>query len=152
MITIPPGDGVRIESPLEQWHRIVLSQDAGAVCGLLAEDTIFYSPVAYTPQRGREAAGRYLRAALRVFFNPSFRCVRKMTGPRDGLFEFETEIDGILVNAIDLLRWNGEGRVVEFKVMVRPLRAISLTQQRMAAMLESEQAGAPRRSNAHIGL
>ena len=125
------------ENPVEKWHRIVLTQDPGGLSDLLADDAVFYSPVAYSPHRGREVTIRFLSAALRVFFNPSFRCVRKIVGPAGGLFEFETQIDGVMVNAVDLLTWNGDGRVVEFKVMVRPLKALNLTQQRMAAMLES---------------
>ena len=94
-------------------------------------------PIAYAPQRGREGVARYLIAAMRVFFNPSFHCVRKIVGTSDGIYEFESMIDGVMVNALDVIAWNGEGRVVEFKVMVRPLKAIHLTQERMAAMLES---------------
>ena len=73
-------------------------------------------------------------------FNPSFRCVRKLVGASDGVleFEFETELDGVWVNAIDLMRWNEASRVIEFKVMVRPLKAIELTQQRIGAMLQAE--------------
>jgi len=127
------------ENPVEKWHRIVSMQDPSGLNDLLADDAVFYSPVAYTPQRGREVTARFLSAALRVFFNPSFRCVQKIVGPSEGLFEFETQIDGIMVNAVDLLKWNSDGRVVEFKVMVRPLKALNLTHQRMAAMLESMQ-------------
>lgn len=126
-----------LENPIERWHRIVLTQDTAGLSDWLADDAVFHSPVAYAPQRGREAVSRYLIAALQVFFNPSFRCVRKIVGTSDGMYEFETTIDGVLVNALDLITWNSEGRVVEFKVMVRPLKAIHLTQQRMAAMLES---------------
>jgi hypothetical protein len=124
-------------NPVEEWHRIVMTQDASGLNGLLADDAVFHSPVIHTPQRGREVVTRYLSAALRVFFNPSFRCIRRIVGPSDGLYEFETEIDGVLINAVDLLKWDDAGRVVEFKVMVRPLKAINLTQQRMGAMLES---------------
>jgi hypothetical protein len=124
----------------------VIANEARGLNDLLADDVVFYSPVAYTAQRDREVTTRFLSAALRVFFNPSLRCVRKIVGPSDGLFEFETQIDGILVNALDLLTWNSDGRVVEFEVMVRPLKAINLTQQKMAAILVSTQV------NATLGL
>jgi len=108
-----------INDPVEKWHHIVLTQDASGLSDFLADDAVFYSPILFAAQRGKEVVTRYLSAALRVFFNPSFRCVRKLVGPSDGLFEFETEIDGVLVNAIDLIKWNDDKRVVEFKVMVR---------------------------------
>jgi hypothetical protein len=104
---------------------------------LLAEDAVFHSPVVHTPQRGRKRAAAYLSAAFHVFFNPTFRYVREIVGASDAMLEFETEIDGVLVNGVDLIKWNEAGQIVEFKVMLRPLKAINLIHQRMAAMLQS---------------
>ncbi len=122
---------------LGTWHRLVRSQDTSGLNTLLAEDAIFYSPVVHTPQRGRKLVAMYLSAAFHVFFNPTFRYVREIVGEADAMLEFETEIDGILVNGVDLLRWNSTGQIIEFKVMLRPLKAINLIHQRMAAMLQS---------------
>jgi hypothetical protein len=74
-----------------------------------------------------------------VFFNESFRYVRELTGPHDAALEFEVEIDGISVNGIDLIKWNDEGKIVEFKVLVRPLKAINLIHQKMAELLRANQ-------------
>lgn len=130
---------LRLESthPLDTWHRLVRTQDAAGLPVLLAEDAVFLSPVVHTPQRGRVLAAAYLGAAFQVFFNPSFRYVRELVGEHDAMLEFETEIDGVLVNGVDLIKWNAAGRIVEFKVMLRPLKAINLVQQRMAAMLQA---------------
>ena len=127
------------EHPLDTWHRLVRTQDPSGLNTLLAEDAVFHSPVVHTPQRGRELASRYLNAAFQVFFNPTFRYVREIVGRTDAMLEFETEIDGILVNGVDLIQWNESGQIVEFKVMLRPLKAINLIHQRMAAMLQSSQ-------------
>jgi hypothetical protein len=104
---------------------------------LLAEDVVFHSPVVHTPQCGRKVAAGYLSAAFRVFFNPTFRYVREIIGSSDAMLEFETEIDGVLVNGVDLIKWNDAGHIVEFKVMIRPLKAINLIHERMAAMLQA---------------
>jgi SnoaL-like domain len=125
------------DHPLATWHRLVRTQDSSGLNGLLAEDAVFHSPVVHTPQRGRKLASAYLSAAFQVFFNPSFRYVREIVGPSDAMLEFETEIDGIVVNGIDLIKWNADGQIVDFKVMLRPLKAINLIHQRMAAMLQS---------------
>ncbi|MBK8738718.1 MAG: nuclear transport factor 2 family protein [Betaproteobacteria bacterium] len=127
------------DHPLEVWHRLVREHDPSGLNDLLAEDAIFYSPVVHTPQRGRELAVGYLSAAFHVFFNPTFRYVRQIVNASDAMLEFETEIDGILVNGVDLIKWNDRGEIVEFKVMIRPLKAINLIHQRMAAMLQSNQ-------------
>ena len=125
------------EHPLHTWHRLVRTHDPSGLSALLAEDAVFHSPVVHTPQRGRTLAAGYLSAAFQVFFNPSFRYVRELTGPSDAMLEFETEIDGILVNGVDLIRWNEAGQIVDFKVMLRPLKAINLIHQRMAAALQA---------------
>jgi hypothetical protein len=98
---------------------------------------VFVSPIVHTPQRGKAITAAYLGAAFAVFFNPSFRYVREIVGEHDAALEFETEIDGITVNGVDLIKWNAAGRIVEFKVMVRPLKAINLIHERMAALLQS---------------
>jgi hypothetical protein len=127
------------EHALEAWHRLVDSRDASGLSDLLADDAVFHSPVVHTPQRGKRLAAGYLEAAFQVFFNPGFRYVREIVGDSDAMLEFETEIDGVLVNGIDLIRWNDAGRIVDFKVMLRPLKAINLIHQKMAAMLQPNQ-------------
>lgn len=125
------------EHPLETWHRLVREQDPSGLNALLAEDAVFHSPVVHTPQRGRMLAAGYLGAAFKVFFNPGFRYVREIVGETDAMLEFETEVDGVLVNGVDLIKWNDAGQIVEFKVMLRPLKAINIIHQRMAELLQS---------------
>ena len=127
--------------PIETWHRLVESVDPSSLDELLADDAVFFSPVVHTPQRGKALAKAYLTAALQVFSNPSFRYVHEILGPSDAMLEFETEIDGVLVNGVDIIKWNEEGKVVEFKVMIRPLKAIGLIHERMGAMLAAKQPG-----------
>jgi hypothetical protein len=128
-----------IEHPLVAWHRLVRTRDPAGLHTLLAEDAVFCSPVVHTPQRGKRLAASYLSAAFHVFFNPTFRYVREIVGPADAMLEFETEVDGVLVNGVDLIKWDDAGHIIEFKVMLRPLKAINVIHQRMAAMLQSGQ-------------
>ena len=125
------------QTTIEQWHSVVQSHDLSGLDELLAEDAVFVSPVVHTAQRGKTITKAYLSAAFVVFFNPSFRYVREIVGPSDAMLEFETEIDGILVNGVDIIKWNVAGKIVEFKVMVRPLKAITVIHERMAKMLSS---------------
>ncbi len=120
---------------VENWHEIVRTRHAGLLDALLADDVVFYSPVVHTPQVGKTVTAVYLKAAMHVFDNESFRYVRQVVGESDAVLEFETEIDGITINGVDMIRWNADGRITEFKVMVRPLKAINLIHERMAAML-----------------
>lgn len=120
---------------LDTWHRLVRSGDTTGLYDLLAEDAVFHSPVVHTPQRGRKLTHMYLAAAFKVFFNDTFRYVREVVSGRHAVLEFETTIDGIVVNGVDMITWNDDGRIVEFKVMIRPLKAIQLIHQKMAQML-----------------
>src|SRR4249920_416893 len=123
------------DHPLAIWHRLAREHDPSGLHALLAEDAVFHSPVVHAPQRGRRLVAGYLGAAFQVFFNPSFRYVREIVGASDAMLEFETEIDGIVVNGVDIIRWNDAGQIVDFKVMIRPLKAILLIQEKMAATL-----------------
>ncbi len=120
---------------LETWHRLVRTNDASGLQELVAEDAVFHSPVVHAPQHGRKLAVMYLSAAFRVFFNPTFRYVREIVGPHDAMLEFETEIDGILVNGVDIITWNDAGRITAFKVMLRPLKGINVIHQKMGELL-----------------
>ena len=120
---------------LETWHRLVRNRDAAGLPDLLAEEAVFFSPVVHTPQRGKQLTAMYLTAAFKVFFNESFRYVREIAGENDAVLEFEVEIEGIVVNGVDLIKWNDHGQIIEFKVMLRPLKAVNLIHQKMAEML-----------------
>ena len=125
------------QHPIETWHTLVKAHDPSGLEDLLADEAVFFSPVVHTPQRGKALTKAYLTTAFQVFLNPSFHYVREILGPADAMLEFETEIDGILVNGVDIIKWNASGKVTEFKVMIRPLKAINLIRERMAVMLAS---------------
>ena len=125
------------KNSLEPWHEMVRSNDPSGLSALIAENAVFYSPVVHSAQRGRNLVVMYLSAAFRVFFNSTFRYVREIAGETDAVLEFETEIDGILVNGVDLIQWNENGEITEFKVMVRPLKGLNVIHQRMAAILQA---------------
>lgn len=122
---------------LAAWHNLIRSRDPRALDALLADDVVFHSPVVHTPQCGKAITCAYLGAALQVFLNGSFRYVREVSGPNDAVLEFEVEIDGTLINGVDMMRWNADGRIVDFKVMLRPLKAVNLVHRKMAEMLTS---------------
>jgi hypothetical protein len=126
-----------IVDTMAAWHDLVRRRSAEGLDALLADDVVFHSPIVHTPQVGKPLTTMYLSAALLVLANDSFRYVREVVGRRDAALEFQAEIDGISVNGVDLIRWNDEGRIVDFKVMVRPLKAVNLLHAQMRTMLEA---------------
>ncbi|HTN49002.1 MAG TPA: nuclear transport factor 2 family protein [Burkholderiaceae bacterium] len=119
-----------------EWDRIVRERDGTTLAGLLAEDVVFHSPVVHTPQRGRPIVMKILAAAVEVLGNPTFRYVREFRGTDEVVLEFDVTIDGIEVNGVDMIRWDASGRIVDFKVLLRPLQAINLIHRRMAERLQ----------------
>jgi len=128
-----------LHTTLPAWHRVVKSRDTQALAALVADDAVFYSPVVHTPQRGQPLMVAYISAAFHVFFNDSFRYVREVVTGNDAVLEFEVAIDGIAVNGVDMLRCNEAGLIVEFKVMLRPLKAVNLIHQKMGELLQRKQ-------------
>jgi hypothetical protein len=121
--------------PIELWHKLAKQRDQRGLDELLADDAVFHSPVVHTPQVGKAITKKYLAAAFQVFFNETFRYVREVKGEKDAVLEFQVELDGITVNGVDMIKWNDSGKITEFKVMLRPLKAVNLIHQKMGAML-----------------
>lgn len=126
---------------VENWNRVVATGKMELLNELLSEDVVFHSPVVHSPQRGKELAIKYLSGAFYVLKNESFRYVREIVGECDAVLEFVTEIDGIVINGVDMIKWDDKGEIVDFKVMVRPLKAIDLLHQKMAEILERHNSG-----------
>lgn len=121
---------------LERWHEVVRTRNPALLNQVLAEDAVFHSPILFKPQQGRDLVALYLTGAMHVIANPSFHYVRELVGESDAVLEFETEIDGIHVNGVDMIAWNEQGLITDFKVMVRPMKAVNVVHQRMAELLQ----------------
>jgi len=121
---------------LRTWHRAIKEKNVAALDVLLADDCVFHSPVVHTPQRGKALTKMYLSAAFMVLANDTFTYVREVVGESDAVLEFTVEVQGIHVNGVDMIRWNADGQIVDFKVMLRPMKAINLLNGLMRQMLE----------------
>jgi ketosteroid isomerase-like protein len=121
---------------VEAWHELMQSGDVARLDQVLADDVVFYSPVVHTPQRGKEITKAYLAAAFHVLGNETFHYVREIVEGREAVLEFKVEVEGVSVNGVDMIRWNEDGKIVDFKVMLRPLKAINLIHQKMGEMLK----------------
>lgn len=120
---------------VDAWHHLAKSRDTDALNELLSEDAVFHSPVVHTPQRGKAITHQYLSAAFHVLFNDSFEYVREIVDEHEAMLEFSLELDGIQVNGVDIIRWNADGKIDDFKVMIRPLKGIDIVRAKMAEML-----------------
>ena len=120
---------------LARWHAYVKSHDRAALWDLLHPDAVFESPVVHTPQRGRDITFKYLSSAEKVLGGPSFAYRGEWRSDNGAVLEFENEIEGIKLNGVDIITFDGDGRITHFKVMVRPLKAINLLHRLMGEEL-----------------
>ena len=128
-----------MNSNTAKWHQVVETKNPELLEELLADDVNFHSPVVHTPQKGKKITQIYLLAALQVFLSGDFKYVREVENDQHSFLEFEVELDGIMVNGMDMISWNDEGKITDFKVMIRPLKAINLIHQKMGALLARHQ-------------
>ena len=120
------------------WHAYMASGgDAALLADLLAEDAVFHSPVVHSPQEGKAKVMLYLLSAAKVLGNDSFTYVREIVEGSDACLEFTCTVDGIHVNGIDLICFDDAGKIIDFKVMVRPVKAINKLWELMAAQLQA---------------
>ncbi|MEQ5788139.1 nuclear transport factor 2 family protein [Erythrobacter sp. NFXS35] len=117
--------------------------DPALLSALLADDAVFHSPVVHTPQVGKPVVLAYLAAAAQVLGNDAFRYVRELVDGDEVMLEFVTAIDGIAINGVDIIRFDENGKISDFKVMVRPLKAINKVWDVMAAQLEAPKVSNP---------
>ena len=123
---------------LQSWMDYMLKgHDRQILWDMLHPDVVFRSPVVHTPQEGRDITFAYLSAAGNTLGNDTFTYTRVFDCGDKAVLEFETEMDGIQVNGIDMIEWNEDGKIIDFKVMVRPLKAIQMVHAQMGRMLEA---------------
>jgi hypothetical protein len=126
-----------MEDVLARWHAAVKANDLTGFEAIVADDAVFESPALHKPQLGKATVSMYLRGALMVLNNGSFRSVDEWGSKRSAVLEFTAEIDGLVVNGVDILRWNEEGLVTSFKVMVRPYKGLMALMAAMKKLLET---------------
>ncbi len=132
-----PGGGERLDRAIRGWHALVEGHDPSGLEAMLADEVVFHSPVVHTPQVGKRLTSLYLTAAFHVLNNAHFRYVGEWRSEDGVVLEFRTEVGGIQIDGIDMITWDPEGRITEFKVMVRPLKAINLLHAMMRSQLEA---------------
>jgi hypothetical protein len=142
-----------IEGVIERWHQNLRGTLPGGLDELLADDVVFYSPVVFTPQHGKDVTKLYLGAAFSTLAAPSdatgaptaagvddstprFRYTKEVLAGDTAVLEFETTVGGKYVNGVDIIRCDADGKIVEFRVMVRPLQAINVLHEQMRSLLE----------------
>ena len=120
---------------LSQWHQMIANADLQALPELLAPDVVFRSPMAHTPYPGAAVVAMILTTVFGVF--EDFKYHRELA-TADGLnvvLEFSANVNGKELKGIDMIRFNEEGKIVDFEVMVRPLSGLQALGEQMGQRL-----------------
>ena len=135
-----------IKENIKKWHDHIKGKHSGRFDELLDDDVIFYSPIVFSPQKGKELTTLYLMAAGNTFGGDqskdgtleesSFKYTKEVLDGNQAILEFETQIDGKYVNGVDIITFNDQGKIIEFKVMIRPLQAVNIIHEKMQEMLK----------------
>jgi len=126
-----------IKETIKNWHKVLENSEEGMLESLLADDVVFHSPVVHTPQEGKDLTKMYLMGAALVLNNDSFKYERELLNGSNAVLEFVTVLDGITINGVDIITCDDKGKIIDFKVMIRPLKAVNMVHQKMGEMLAS---------------
>ncbi len=123
-------------SVLAKWHEIIRQKNIEGLNSLLADDVVFFPPIVHKPQFGKKTTILYFSGALKVFFNETHHYVREIVGTHDAALEFEVLVGAIPINGVELIKWNDRGRIIELKVMLRPVKSVNLVHENIGEILK----------------
>lgn len=130
---------------MSRWHRMIESGDLGALPALLHPDALFRSPMAFKPYRSAQAVALILNTVFRVFSNFTYH---REFATDDGLsvvLEFSARVGDKELKGVDVIRFDADGKIVEFEVMVRPMSGLQALGEemgkRLGALLPAYKAG-----------
>ncbi len=117
------------------WHKFTETQDMAILHELLADDVTFHSPFVWQPKEGKLITSLILKTAASVFEN--FNYVRAIVSEHDWALEFEANIGELSLRGIDLIKINGEGKITDFEVMIRPANGLQALGLEMGKRLDA---------------
>jgi SnoaL-like domain len=128
----------------EAFRAAVEAEDLGAMVDALAPDVVFHSPITFKPFEGREAVSTLLGVVMRTF--EDFRYTDELDSDGVKALVFEARVGDKQVQGLDLLRFDDQGQIADFTVMVRPLSAAMALAEAVGKGLErAATEGAPAR-------
>ena len=125
------------KSLIKKWHKVIETDNLELLNDIIADNAIFSSPVVFKPIEGKEITMMYLNAAGESFNMEKFEYTKEIHDGMNSVLEFETYIDEISVNGVDMIEWNEYGKISNFKVMIRPYKAVQKVQEKMIEALDN---------------
>lgn len=130
-----PNVPAAVARSMEQWHDMIARQDLSEVVRIVHPDAVFRSPMAVHPYRPAAALVMALQTVVTIL--EDFRYDRQFASS-DGqsvVMEFSARVGDKQLKGIDMVRFDEQGLIVEFEVMIRPLNALQALGAEMGARL-----------------
>ena len=124
MTNIASALGPGPQRTLAVWHQTFVGQDGDGMRALIADNVVLHSPIVQSPIHGQDGTVLVLTTVAAIFRRFQYRRMY-VGGPLEAALEFSAAIDGWDLKGVDLMRFNDAGKIVEFEVLIRPLRALS---------------------------
>lgn len=116
---------------LEKWHHMIQAGNLSDLNDLLADDVVFRSPVAYKPYEGKQVVFFILTNVIQVFENFTYHREFYTEDGENVVLEFSANVSGKSLKGIDMIRFNEQGKIVDFEVMIRPMSGLAALAEQM---------------------
>jgi hypothetical protein len=140
-MTMTPSTPPSIAASLQEWHRIVAGGDLAALPAVLHPDVVFRSPAAFKPYEGAPAVALILRTVFGVFRDFAYERQFASADGLDVALEFRARVGERQLKGVDLIRFDAEGRITDFEVMIRPASALLALAEEMGRRLPAAMPG-----------
>ena len=120
---------------LEKWHQMIKTGDMSSLNELLADDVVFRSPVAYKPYEGKHVVFFILTNVIQVFQDFTYHREFYTEDGENVVLEFSANVSGKLLKGIDMIRFNEQGKIIDFEVMIRPMSGLQALGDEMGRRL-----------------
>jgi 2,4-dienoyl-CoA reductase (NADPH2) len=120
---------------------MIAARDLAALAALLHVDAVFRSPVAHKPYPGAAAVALILSNVIEVFEDFAYERQFASADGQSVVLEFRARVGERALKGVDLIRFDEQGRIVDFEVMVRPASALAALGEAMGRRLAAARQG-----------
>ena len=127
-----------MQSTLKRWREMVASKDLETLKEIIHPDAVFRSPVAHSPYQGRDALVLALSTVIDVFQNFTYHREFFTEDGNNATLEFSAHVGGKQLKGVDLVKFDDDGLITEFEVMIRPASGLMALGEEMGKRVGAE--------------
>lgn len=122
---------------IARWHEMLATRDMSILNELLADDVMFRSPVAFNPYAGKQIVFFILTNVIQVFENFTYHREFYSSDGHNVVLEFSANIGDKKLKGIDMIKFNDEGQMIDFEVMIRSKSGLEALAEQMGQRMQN---------------